>query len=99
MVEIEKALAERLGTRVIIETHAEGGRLLIDFFSPDDLTHLADALKAPAKESIAEGLESPAVALPAEDENGEVMTTDPVPPPAPEETADDDLYAVSNFTV
>ncbi len=44
MVEIEKSLTETLGTRVIIETNAEGGRLLIDFFSPDDLQQLVAVL-------------------------------------------------------
>ncbi len=99
MVEIEKSLAERLGTRVIIETHAEGGRLLIDFFSPDDLTHLADALKAPAKDATGTAVESPAVSLPTEEANEPEPVSDPIPPPAPEETVDDDLYAVSNFSV
>ena len=98
MVELEKSLAERLGTRVIIETHAEGGRLLIDFFSPDDLENLAEALRAPAKPSHDAIIESPAVAVPeAPEETPSVV--DPVPPPAPEETVDDDLYSVSNFTV
>lgn len=46
MVEFEKTLTETLGTRVIIETNAEGGRLLIDFFSPDDLQQLVAALAA-----------------------------------------------------
>jgi ParB family transcriptional regulator, chromosome partitioning protein len=46
IVELEKSLTETLGTRVIIETNAEGGRLLIDFFSPEDLTALVDSLAA-----------------------------------------------------
>ncbi len=41
MFELEKMLTERLGTRVIIEKRPNGGRLLIEFFSPDDLTHIA----------------------------------------------------------
>ena len=46
MAELEKSLTEALGTRVIIEASAEGGRLLIDFFSPEDLSHLVGALAA-----------------------------------------------------
>lgn len=89
MVQLEKSLTETLGTRVIIETHAEGGRLLIDFFSSDDLSHLAAALAH-------------------EEEEKEVTTypnttqleiEDPVPAAAPEESADEDLYSVTNFTV
>ena len=86
MVELEKSLTETLGTRVIIETNADGGRLLIDFFSPDDLSALAASLAASSNSPI-EVVES------LTDE------IDPVPPAAPEETPDDELYSVSGFTV
>ncbi|MDO8407947.1 MAG: ParB/RepB/Spo0J family partition protein [bacterium] len=46
MAELEKSLTEALGTRVIIEAAEEGGRLLIDFFSPEDLSNLVAALAA-----------------------------------------------------
>ena len=86
MVELEKSLTETLGTRVIIETSAEGGRLLIDFFSPDDLSALAESLtqrqSSQENEEIIEG--SP---------------DDPIPPAAPEEPNDDELYSVTGFTV
>ncbi len=87
MLELEKALTESLGTRVIIETNAEGGRLMIDFFSPEDLQVLADALAAQQKAEEAAAREN--AALP-----------DPVPAAAPEEPSEDDeLYSVSNFSV
>lgn len=44
MMELEKSLTETLGTRVIIENRPNGGRLLIEFFSPEDLTHIVAAL-------------------------------------------------------
>ena len=93
MVEIEKSLTEQLGTRVIIETNAEGGRLLIDFFSTEDLSHLVDALaaKAALEESMA-----PA-GMPVHP-NTTQLAEDPVPPAAPEEQ-DDGLYSVTSFTV
>jgi len=86
MVELEKSLTETLGTRVIIETNAEGGRLLIDFFSPDDLSALAASLSSNSNSSTE-------IAQSLTDE------IDPVPPAAPEETPDDELYSVSGFTV
>ncbi len=46
MINIEKSLTETLGTRVIIETNAEGGRLLIDFLSPEDLSTIVATLAA-----------------------------------------------------
>ena len=93
MVAIEKTLTETLGTRVIIETNAEGGRLLIDFFSPDDLQQLVAAL-AVEQESKKHAV-APAQASP----EAEHLPNDPVTPPAPEESPDDELYSVRNFTV
>jgi ParB family chromosome partitioning protein len=88
MVELEKSLTEKLGTRVIIETNAEGGRLLIDFFSPDDLEQLVAVLAA---QRAAE--QAPAMPL-----FPNTTQLDPIEPAAPEET-DDELYSVSNFSV
>ncbi|OGG94570.1 hypothetical protein A3G63_03055 [Candidatus Kaiserbacteria bacterium RIFCSPLOWO2_12_FULL_52_8] len=93
MMEIEKSLTETLGTRVIIETNAEGGRLLIDFFSPDELTHLAAALVA--EQNSQDTTHESQAAYP----NTTQLIDDPVPPPAPEESPDDELYSVSGFTV
>ncbi len=106
IVDLEKSLTETLGTRVIIETNAEGGRLLIDFFSPDDLQQLVDALAAEQKvKSDREG-----VAVVAAEEksfpifpNTTQLSSDPVTPAAPEEKEealdDSELYAVRGFSV
>ncbi len=96
MVELEKSLTETLGTRVIIETNAEGGRLLIDFFSPEDLSTIATALVAhPSLES--QGLAAD-TAMPIFNNTTQILD-DPIPPPAPEDSDDDDLYSVTSFTV
>ncbi len=95
LVELEKSLTESLGTRVIIEPNAEGGRLLIDFFSPEELAVLVTALAAQAavvSTSAAEGGSAP-ISDPS------AQASDPVPPAAPEESPDDELYSVSNFTI
>jgi hypothetical protein len=44
MMALEKSLTETLGTRVLIENRPQGGRLLIEFFSPEDLSHIAGML-------------------------------------------------------
>jgi len=93
MVELEKSLTETLGTRVIIETNAEGGRLLIDFFSPDDLSVLAASLAARSSSPTKDTL------LAEEQQFSNTTQVDPVPPASPEETPDDELYSVSGFTV
>lgn len=94
MVELEKSLTEQLGTRVIIETNAEGGRLLIDFFSPEDLSHLVATLAA----DQAQAAQTSAPAMPVFP-NTTQLDGDPVAPAAPEESSDDDLYSVSTFSV
>jgi len=96
MVALEKSLTETLGTRVIIETNAEGGCLRIDFFSPDDLQQLVDALAAQQAEH-----ETPPMPEFPLFPNTTQLSSDPVPPAAPEERSEDDdeLYSVSNFSV
>jgi len=104
MVEIEKSLTETLGTRVIIETNAEGGRLLIDFFSPEDLSTLAGILatrEAAVLTTASNGM--PLATAGNEDMPKYPNTTqvDPVAVAAPEEPhdGDEELYAISNFSV
>ena len=93
IVALEKSLTETLGTRVIIETNAEGGCLRIDFFSPDDLQQLVDALAA-ERDKEKTTADSPQI-FP----NTTQLANDPVPLAAPEEPNEDELYSVSNFTV
>lgn len=103
MIELEKSLTETLGTRVIIEPNAEGGRLLIDFFSPEDLSALASVLAS--RNAVANVSSSVVQATPEENAmpihpNTTQLTDDVVPPPAREEKTDDEeLYSVTSFTV
>lgn len=96
MVEIEKSLTESLGTRVIIETNAEGGRLLIDFFSPDDLQQLVATLAA--QEAKQKEEEAAVAAMPVFP-NTTQISSDIITPAAPDEPSEDELYSVSGFTV
>ncbi len=99
MVEIEKSLTETLGTRVIIETNAEGGRLLIDFFSPEDLSVLADALAARTANAQNASAQEQHTPEEASDTQGAEAEIDPIIPAAPDEPFDDEMYSVTNFTV
>lgn len=45
LADLERQLTETLGTRVRIEKRDNGGRLLIDYFTPDDLRSLAARLE------------------------------------------------------
>lgn len=95
-IELERSLTERLGTRVIIEPTAEGGKLVIDFFSSEDLTALVAALAADRAVTV-EVADAPSE-LPIYPHTTQV-TDDPIPPPAPDENTDEELYSVSSFSV
>lgn len=43
-IDIEEELGSKLGTRVRIEKKNSGGKILIDFFSVEDLEHIIDAI-------------------------------------------------------
>lgn len=45
IVALEHQMSETLGTRVTIESKEQGGKIHIDFFSPEDLRFIFDSLK------------------------------------------------------
>lgn len=93
MIELEKSLTETLGTRVVIENRPTGGRVLIEFFSPEDLTHIAAVLAAQqASEAVSEeaAVEEP---IPTVYPNTTLVTD------SPSKAEDDDLYSVRDFAV
>lgn len=52
LMSLEKQLSERLGTRVRIEKKDLGGKVTIDFFSPEDLSALCISLATQAPASL-----------------------------------------------
>lgn len=103
MMELERSLTETLGTRVLIENRQHGGRVMIEFFSPEDLSHIA-AILAERREQEAQ-LSAQAVASVEEVRHEALATSEGVipseiePQTVPVAEPDEDLYAVSNFTV
>jgi hypothetical protein len=102
VMELEKSLTETLGTRVLIENRPNGGRVLIEFFSPEDLSHIA-AILAERKE--AEAVMSTEATASAEVVVGEMpihpnttQVSDEIIPAEPE-PPEEDLYSVSSFAV
>jgi hypothetical protein len=100
MMALEKSLTETLGTRVLIENRPKGGRVHIEFFSPEDLSHIAQILAERNEQQAAMSREA-----------AESVVTMPEPMPVhpnttqlaremPEEASvEEDLYAVSSFSV
>ena len=98
LAQFETELQERLGTRVHIEPKEQGGKITIDYFSPEDLAVIVEAFSKKQHEQQ--------VALPIEEPTGLTETEEVVLledrdkeeiRAAEEET--DDLYNLSNFSV
>lgn len=85
MTQMEEKLTEMLGTRVRIDRKEVGGKVLIDFFSHEDLRKLIEHMghgTVVAPQSIMQ--------------DGSGAKIEPVPPNAPDE---EDLYSVKNFSL
>jgi ParB family chromosome partitioning protein len=109
LMSLEKQLSERLGTRVRIEKKDTGGKLMIDFFSPEDLTQLCLTLTGMGQtKAVAEIANVPLTEVEltpdviAEIAPEVAMVEEPIPEAAPivaQEKQDEDLYSISNFSV
>src|SRR5665213_430499 len=97
MATSERALTEALGTRVMIETNDQGGRVMIDFFTTEDLSNLVAALAA-HEAAVASSVPTAASASTPPSEHP-FTTQIEATPVTPETPKDDDLYSVSNFSV
>ncbi len=111
---LERELSDTFGTRVRIEkanNTTGGGKVLIEFFSVDDLAHIRAivaqkqavqvAAPAAAVESASEALDAPPAEV-AENPDVAPQAEAPIVAEAAMETAPEaeaDLYSVKNFTV
>jgi ParB family chromosome partitioning protein len=108
MLEIEKNLTESLGTRVIIENRPNGGRVMIEFFTPEDLSNIVATIAAQQEAhlnaQIAEATAEEAASSRSHlDENrGETSMMPAIPntsPVEPTQPSDEGLYSVRNFSL
>ena len=89
---LERELTEKLGTRVRIEKKDQGGKVLIDFFSVDDLAHIRSVISNISNQA------APAAAPASAPEVSQ--SVEPTATPTPQEPKqEDDLYSISNFSV
>ncbi len=107
MIELEHELTETLGTRVQIEKKDFGGKILIDFFSPDDVRGILKRLHAEISSAEAGGVvgvatSSVALASTPEGEEAEAIPGD-LAETGREDSAmeeqEEDLYNVKNFSI
>ena len=88
---LERELTEQLGTRVRIEKKDQGGKVLIDFFSVDDLAHIRRVLSRATGSSFEAPSPEPSISEPS---SQTLPATE-----EPKDKAGDDLYSIKNFTV
>ncbi len=106
IMEMERNFTESLGTRVRIEKGKEGGKVTIDFFSPDDLRALLEKLNGTAHASIATAA-TPAVQGSIAENAGtnagsDAANTAPMDDRAPadiKKEENEDLYDLNSFSV
>ncbi len=56
VIDMEEGLASALGTRVSIEPKEKGGKITIDYFTPDELYSLSRILRAAGEKKIHKGM-------------------------------------------
>ena len=96
---LERELTERLGTRVRIEKKEQGGKVMIDFFSVDDLAHIRKVLSPVQAENVTDPqTEGPPQEVQAEAPaaNKEANSQDDL---SRRGGAEGDLYSIKNFSV
>lgn len=108
MMEIEEKFAASLGTRVHIERKEVGGKLMIDFFSKDDLKTILNLLNQQKTQKNSSDLSQPfESSVKGESEKIEDATPleisqtpiDDRTPAEKKEEENEDIYSVSNFTI
>jgi ParB family chromosome partitioning protein len=113
--EMEEKLTETLGTRVSIEKREKGGKILIDFFSPEDLHAILDLLKSnkPVSPMLDKHIEknpeppkSEYIPNYVQDDTASKMTLEDVknlddrtPAEKKEDENNDELYSIKNFSI
>ncbi len=91
IIEMEKSFTETLGTRVRIEKGKEGGKVTIDFFSPDDLRAMLEKMSGKeverAKKETAVKQDAGAAAV------------DDRPATEIKKDENEDIYSLKNFSI
>jgi ParB family chromosome partitioning protein len=101
MQKLEKDLSDALGTRVHIERAASGGKVVIEFFSEDDLSAIHGYISE--KQELQISVEAPKVWGEEESDSSSEIPEEEIVEGAPvvekKPSKDDDLYNLTNFTV
>jgi len=111
LMEVEDKLTEAFGTKVYIDKRGDAGRVMIDFFTKEDLRKILDFMQShsgdlavPAAETLEEK-ENPSKEETSSTENtkkinealNEITENDPLQDDSTED--DDGLYSLKNFSI
>ena len=105
IIELEQKLTDALGTRVQIESREIGGKLVIDFFSDDDLKNILQTLQPEGREQDAQeevtGSTEEAKEGVVQEGEAESNSNEEVQQEAKDESEgeDADLYSIRNFSI
>lgn len=103
IVDLEEKLKEALGTRVQIERKDVGGKVMIDFFSNDDLRTLLHIIQTNSTKDPHESLNAYARAhgeeIPVAPEEQRDFIDDRSPIEIAQEEKEEDIYSVKNFSI
>ncbi|TSC70411.1 MAG: chromosome partitioning protein, ParB family, partial [Parcubacteria group bacterium Gr01-1014_46] len=113
--EMEEKLTETLGTRVSIEKRENGGKILIDFFSQEDLNGILELIKSNKVKSGTEMLDKHIDANPVPPKNENIpeyiadssaveMTVENLDDRTPvekkqDENSEEEIYSIKNFSI
>jgi len=96
ILEIEKQLTESFGTRVQIEQREVGGKVVIDYFSSEDLQSILLVIK----QYNPENMDTPSLqSINSAEGEGRISVEEGVNEDKEENEEDEDMYSVKNFTV
>ncbi len=102
IIELEQKLTESLGTRVKIEQKEQGGKIVIDYFSPDDLRTILGLIGTGEKNPVnmmEKFIASTQAALGVKKEDPAPLDDKPAQEKKAEADSDADLYSIKNFSV
>ncbi len=80
MIDYQKRLSEKLGTRVSIEKREVGGKIVIDFFSPNDLQTILELIQSGNHAGVADLMQNHIAATQPAASVPEVQVEEPVAP-------------------
>lgn len=99
IIDLEEKLREALGTRVQIERRDNGGKIMIDFFSNDDLKSLLDLIKTNSVKDPNDSLNKFEAENPISQEENVTMLDDRAPDEKKKDEGEDELYSIKNFSI